>query len=90
MNTTQFINGSDDEKANVFIERVNQGAKFRKDGTVEDNELSIVIGLSHLSRLKDEQVKTKAIEELMTNEKNKSPELIQLLKDYFPKYKDKR
>lgn len=90
MNVAPVLNISDAEKAEIFAERISQGAKFREDGSVEDNELSIVIGLSHLSRLQDAEAKGMALEEILINGPDeKNPAYLQLLKDYFPEHKDK-
>jgi hypothetical protein len=85
MNMTSSIEASDEERANVFVTRINQGAVYRDDGAVEDNELSMVIALSQLSRLEDEKAKLSAIEEIKQNNPiDKNPKLHSLLKDYFP------
>jgi len=74
----------EEEKAEIFLARIQAGAHFSQNGIVPDEELSIIIGLSHLSRLEDEQVKYEAMEKLKSQEELvKNSGFQKAFQDYF-------
>ncbi len=68
LNLAMNTNMLDEEKAEIFTARILSGAHFSREGIVPDEELSIMISLSHLSRLEDAHIKTEAIEKLKSHE----------------------
>lgn len=91
VNITMALKISEEEKAQVFSARIIQSASFRPDGSVEDNEMSIMIALGNLARLEDKDVKSAALEEILGAAwpKEKTQEYLQLLRDYFPEHAEK-
>ena len=85
LNITMALNVSPEAKASVFVQRIREGAQLTTEGMVKDEEMSIMIGLSHLSRISNEGVKKKSLAVLLNQPlyKNSSHHR-QLLKDYFP------
>lgn len=67
LNLTMNTNMNDTDKAEVFVSRIKLGANFNHEGLVPDEEMSLIIGISHLSRLEDERVKAEAFEQIMGN-----------------------
>ncbi len=86
VNITMALKISEEDKAEVFASRIIQSASFRPDGTVEDNEMSMMIALGNLARLEDKDVKSRTIDKILTSAwpKVKTQEYFQLLRDYFP------
>lgn len=68
LNLVMGIDMPDEDKAEIFMARILAGSHFSREGIVPDEELSIMISFSHLSRLEDEQVKTEAIEKLKSHQ----------------------
>jgi hypothetical protein len=91
VNITLALKISEEEKAEIFASRIIQSAQFRPDGTVEDNEMSMMIALGNLSRLEDAEVKSSTLDEILGAAwpKEKTQEFLQLLRDYFPEHAEK-
>jgi hypothetical protein len=91
VNITLALKIPEEDKAEIFASRIIQSASFRPDGTVEDNEMSIMIALGNLSRLEDAEVKSSALDEILGAvwPKEKKQEYLQLLRDYFPEHAEK-
>jgi hypothetical protein len=74
----------EDEKAEIFVARLKVGAAFSKDGIVPDEQMSFMIGVSHLSRLENAEVKHHALNELKAqNSLVDSAGFRAIYKDYF-------
>lgn len=82
INITLALKLDDQEKAQIFTARIQKGAVFRADGTVEDNELSLMLALTHLVRLEDEKAKEFALDEIRGA--RPGPELEVIIKEFFP------
>jgi hypothetical protein len=83
INTTMQLNLSEEEKASVLSERALQKVQFRDDGTVTDDELSLMVALSHLHRLKDSEVKADTLEKIIKQHQS-DPLFMAMLKDFLP------
>jgi hypothetical protein len=91
VNISMGLNLSEEDKAHIFISRIIQSASFRPDGSVEDNEQSIMMALGNLSGLDDKKIKSEAIDVILNAAwpKEKTQEYLQLLRDFFPEYAEK-
>lgn len=84
LNITMNTSMDDSDKAEIFMSRIKLGANFSHEGLVPDEEMSLIIGISHLSRLEDERVKIEAVEKMMNNvEVGKNKFLSKTLEDYL-------
>jgi hypothetical protein len=57
LNLTMNTRLEDHHKAQIFLARLKAGATFSLEGVVPDQQLSFMIGISHLSRIENEDVK---------------------------------
>jgi hypothetical protein len=84
LNLTMNSGLEEDEKAEIFVARLKVGAAFSKDGIVPDEQMSFMIGVSHLSRLENAEVKQHALIELKAqNSLIDSAGFRAIYKDYF-------
>ena len=65
LNLTMNTSMNDSDKAEIFMSRIKLGGNFNHEGLLPDEEMSLIIGISHLSRLEDERVKAEALEQIM-------------------------
>lgn len=91
VNITQALKIPEEDKAEIYASRIIQSAQFRPDGTVEDNEMSMMIALANLARIEDADVKSSTLDEILGAAwpKEKTQEYLQLLRDYFPEHAEK-
>lgn len=82
INIAMGLQISDEEKCELIVTRAKQGASFTQNALADD-ELSLVIGFSHLSAMEESDAKARAIEEIY-NSASLTPEYGDLLHDYFP------
>lgn len=74
----------DEEKAAIFLSRLQAKVAFSKEGLVPDEEISFMISISHLSRLENAEVINHTQEQLKADPSlNMSKEFRQIYKDYF-------
>ncbi len=84
LNLTMNSKLEDEEKSEIFLARLKVGATISKEGLVPDEELSFMIGFSHLSRLEDQGVRERALDELKGEQSLISNAgFRQIYKDYF-------
>jgi hypothetical protein len=84
LNLTMNSSLEEDEKAEIFVARLSVGAAFSKDGLVPDEQMSFMIGVSHLSRLENNEVKHHALNELKNNTVLvESAAFREIYRDYF-------
>lgn len=84
LNLTMNTKLEDEEKAEIFLARLKAGAIFSKEGLVSDEQMSFMIGLTHLSRLENQEVKKQAIEDLKEESTlTRSAGFRAIFKDYF-------
>lgn len=84
LNLTMNSKLEDDEKAEIFVARLKTGASFSKDGLVPDEQISFMIGMSHLSRLESESAKDEAKERLKEDQALiRNAGFRSIYKDYF-------
>ena len=84
LNLTMNTKLEDEEKAEIFLARLKAGASFSQAGLVSDEQMSFMIGLTHLSRLENQEVKKQAIEDLKEESTlTSSAGFRAIFKDYF-------
>lgn len=84
LNLTMNSDLEDEEKADIFFARLTTGADISPEGLVPDEQLSFMIGLSHLSRLENEIVKHHALEKLKDNDSySNNSGFRRIIQDYF-------
>ena len=83
LNLTMNSKLEDEEKADIFLARLKAGADISKEGLVPDENISFMIGISHLSRLENESVKEQAQEKLKESILSKDVGFQNIYKDYF-------
>ncbi len=84
LNLTMNSPLEDEDKAQIFLARIKIGANFSNAGVVPDEQVSFMIGVSHLSRLENDEVKNQALAELKNeNSLMNNPGFKQLYQDYF-------
>ena len=84
LNLTMNTKLEDEEKAEIFLARLKAGASFSQAGLVSDEQMSFMIGLIHLSRLENQEVRKQAIEDLKEESTlTSSAGFRAIFKDYF-------
>jgi hypothetical protein len=84
LNLTMTSQLDDEDKAEIFVARLKAGANISKEGLVPDEQISFMLGISHLSRLENQAVKEHAQEQLkQENLLNKNVGFKSIYKDYF-------